>query len=152
MPRLTDGDAHVFQAPSGIWREITLVGEDTAQMPELPVLKIRGGAIIPLGRVVQSTTEALLEPLTLLVSLDAEGRAHGLLYEDDGDGYGYREGGYLLTTYAAERAGEAVELRIASEEGSRPRPERTIEVIVVTDSGNFQQTGPETSTIVVSLQ
>ena len=152
LPRLTDGDAHVFQTPSGIWREITLVGEDTAQMPELPVLKIRGGAIVPLGRIVQSTAQAQLEPLTLLVSLDIEGRALGSLYEDDGDGYGYRQGDYLLTSYEAERVGDAVELRIASEEGSRPRPERTIEVIVVTDSGNFQQMGPETSTIVVPLQ
>jgi alpha-glucosidase len=121
-------------------------------MPALPVLKIRGGAIVPLGRVVQSTTQPLLEPLTLMVSLDADGRAQGSLYEDDGEGYGYRDGDYLLTTYGAQQVGEAIEVRIASEEGNRSRPARTIEVVVVTDGGSFRQTGSETSTIVVSLQ
>ena len=54
-------------------------------------MKLRGGAILPLGRVVQSTTEALLDPLTLMVSLDAEGRAEGVLYEDGGEGSAHRE-------------------------------------------------------------
>jgi alpha-glucosidase len=152
LPRLTAGDLHAFATPSGIWREITLVGEDTAQTPELPVLKIRGGAIVPLGRIVPSTAQALLEPLTLMVSLDAEGRARGFLYEDAGDGYGYQEGDYLLTTYAAERVGQTVEVRIEAEEGQRVRPERSVEVVVVTDSGLYQQRGPETSTIVVPLE
>jgi alpha-glucosidase len=152
LPRLIEGGSHAFATPSGIWREITLVGENTTTMPALPVLKIRGGAIVPLGRVVQSTTQPLLEPLTLMVSLDADGRAQGSLYEDDGEGYGYRDGDYLLTTYGAQQVGEAVEVRIASEEGNRSRPARTIEVVVVTDGGSFRQTGSETSTIVVSLQ
>jgi alpha-glucosidase len=150
--RQTEGDPHVFQTPSGIWREFTMVGEDPSQTPELPVLKIRGGAIVPLGRVVQSTTEALLEPLTLVVSLDAEGRAQGVLYEDTGEGYGYQEGDYLLTTYSAERVGDTVEVRIASEEGDRARPERTVDVVVVTDSGAFEGSGSEASTIIVSLE
>jgi hypothetical protein len=48
--------------------------------------------------------------------------------------------------------GQTVEVRIASEEGRRVRPVRSIEVIVVTDDGLFEQTGPETSTIIVSLE
>jgi alpha-glucosidase len=151
-PVLTEGDPHVFQTPSGIWREFTMVGEDPSQTPELPVLKIRGGAIVPLGRVVQSTTEALLEPLTLVVSLDADGHAQGVLYEDAGEGYGYQEGDYLLTTYSAEQVGDTVELRIASEEGDRERPERIIDIVVVTNSGTFEGSGSETSTIIISLE
>lgn len=152
LPRLSESDAHVFATPSGIWREIRLVEEDTAQTPELPVLKIRGGSVIPLGRVVQSTAQPLLEPLTLLVSLDADGRAQGSLYEDAGDGYAYQRGDYLLTTYVAERVGQTVEIRIDSEEGMRDRPERSIEVLVVTDRGSFAGGGPETSTIVVPIE
>lgn len=152
LPRLSQSDAHSFAMPSGIWREIRLVGEDTAQTPELPVLKLRGGAIVPLGRVVQSTAQSLLDPLTLVVSLDADGRARGSLYEDAGDGYGYQRGDYLLTTYVAERVGQSVEIRIDSEEGMRARPERSIEVQVVTERGLFQGSGPETSTIVVPLE
>ena len=151
-PILNESDPHGFQTPTGIWREFTLVGEDPSQTPELPVLKIRGGAIIPTGRIVQSTTEALLEPLTLMVSLDADGRAQGVLYEDAGEGYGYQEGDYLLTTYSAEQVGDTVEVRIASEEGDRERPERIIDVVIVTDSGTFEGSGSETSTIVVSLR
>jgi alpha-glucosidase len=151
-PILTESDPHAFQTPSGIWREFTIVGEDPSQTPELPVLKIRGGAIVPLGRVVQSTTEALLQPLTLVVSLNAQGRAEGTLYEDSGEGYGYQAGDYLLTTYSAQRVDDTVEVRIASEEGDRARPERTIDIVVVTDSATFEGSGSETSTIVVSLE
>ncbi len=151
QPVLTEGEPHVFRNPSGIWRELTLVGEDPSQSPELPVLKIRGGAIVPLGRVVQSTAEALLDPLTLVVSLDAQGRAQGVLYEDDGEGYGYREGDYLLTTYSAEQVGNTVEVGVAAAEGQRERPERSVEVLVITDLGTFAGGGTETSTILVSL-
>jgi alpha-glucosidase len=151
-PVLTEGDPHAFQTPSGIWREFTLVDENPAVTPELPVLKIRGGGIVPLGRVVQSTSETLLEPLTLLVSLDAHGRAEGALYEDAGDGYAYQNGDYLLTTYSAEQVGGEVRVRVESEEGDRLRPERTVRVIVVTDDGAFEGSGSEASTITVPLQ
>jgi alpha-glucosidase len=152
QPVLTEDDPHVFRTPSGIWRAFTLVGEDPSQTPEQPVLKLRGGAIVPLGRVVQNTTEALLEPLTLVISLDAEGRAQGVLYEDAGEGYGYQTGDYLLTTYTAEQVDNTVEVRIASEEGDRERPERTIDIMVVTDSGTFTGSGSETSTVIVLLE
>jgi alpha-glucosidase len=151
-PILAEGDPHAFQMPSGIWREFTMVGEDPSRTSELPVLKIRGGAIVPLGRVVQSTTEPLLEPLTLIVSLDAQGRAEGVLYEDAGEGYGYQAGDYLLTTYSAQQVDDTVEVRIASEEGNRKRPERTVDVVIVTDARTFEGSGTETSTIIVSLQ
>ena len=151
-PILSEGDPHEFETPSGIWRELTLVGEDPSMIPELPVMKLRGGAILPLGRVVQSTTEALLEPLTLMVSLNAEGRAEGRLYEDDGDGYGYQSGDYLLTTYSAVRSGDVVELGVEEEEGERERPARMVEVIVITDKGSFEGSGTDGSTISVSLE
>jgi len=151
-PVLTESDPHEFQRPSGIWRELTLVGEDPSDTPELPVMKLRGGAIIPLGRVVQSTSEPLLEPLTLFVSLDAEGTAEGMLYEDAGDGYGYETGDYLLTRYAAVQSGDTVEVLVASAEGDRQRPTRTIEVVVITDAGRFEGSGADGSSITISLQ
>jgi len=96
--------------------------------------------------------DVLLEPLTLLVSLDANGRAQGVLYEDAGDGYGYQNGDYLFTTYSAEQAEGEVRVRIESEEGDRARPERTVAVVVITDDGEFEGSGSETSTITVPLQ
>lgn len=57
------------------------------------------------------------------------GRASGDLYEDDGDGFGFQTGEYLLTHYEAERAqdGEVI-VRVASSEGKRARPKRTLHV------------------------
>jgi hypothetical protein len=56
------------------------------------------------------------------------------LYEDDGDGFGFQTGEYLLTHYEAEKVsnssakdGEVV-IRVASSEGSRARPKRTLHV------------------------
>lgn len=44
------------------------------------------------------------------------------------------------------------EVRIASEEGDRERPERTVDIVVVTDSGIFEGSGSGTSTIIISLE
>lgn len=150
VPILTENDSHAHELPSGIWRDVTLVDEDPETTPEIPIVRIRGGAIVPLGAVVQSTTEPLLRPLTLVVSLDSAGNAQGRLYEDAGEGYDYLDGDYLLTTYAAETQGDQVRVTIASEEGSRARPTRTVDVVVLTDSGPWFGSGDETSGILVT--
>lgn len=43
-------------------------------------MKIRGGSIIPTGKIIQNTTENSLDPLTLLVCLDEQGKATGSMY------------------------------------------------------------------------
>lgn len=55
-------------------------------------MKIRGGAIIPTGKIIQNTTENSLDPLTLLVCLDEQGKASGNMYWDAGDGWSYKKG------------------------------------------------------------
>ena len=80
---------------------------------------MRAGSIIPLGRVVQNTYENSFDPLTLLVCLDGSGQATGQLYEDDGDGFGYLRGDYLLTTYRAESRGDKVEVTLSASEGKK---------------------------------
>jgi alpha-glucosidase len=137
--------------PGGVWRSVSLVDGDLRDKYQAG-LKVRGGAIIPLGRVIQNTTEESLDPLTLLVSLDAQGHASGRLFEDAGDGYGYRVGDYLLTTYRAEKRGNAVVVSVAHTEGRRPRPERVILVQVVTAGGVFQASGRDGGAVVVPLQ
>lgn len=74
-----------------------------------------------------------LLPLTLYF-LPLSGKATGDLYEDDGDGFGYKNGDYLITHYEAEKIsgpgaahGEVV-IRISSIEGQRERPKRTLHV------------------------
>jgi len=127
--------------PPGLWRTVSLAGEHTGTDKYQSELKVRGGAIVPLGRVVQSTVEESLDPLTLLVALDEQGRASGRLYEDDGDGYAYRDGDYLLTTYAAVKKGGDVIVTVAQAEGKRPRPARRLVVQVLTDAGPIETEG-----------
>ena len=82
-------------------------------------LKVKGGSIIPAGRVVQNTNENSFEPLTLIVCLDEEGKAEGQLYMDAGDGWAFKCGDYGMLTFTAERDGDMVHVRLASKEGDR---------------------------------
>jgi len=139
------------ELPRGIWRSISLVGEDSANDKYQPNLLIRGGSIVPLGRVIQNTTEVSLNPLTLLVCLDELGKARGVLYEDAGDGYGYQHGQYLLTTYCAEKQGNKVTVKIAAEEGNMKRPQRAANIEIITGRQAVRANGVETDCITVKL-
>ncbi|MDP0499812.1 MAG: glycoside hydrolase family 31 protein [Verrucomicrobiota bacterium JB022] len=136
----------------GTWRPISLVGEPATGDPYQPVLKLRGGAILPLGRVVQSTVEDSLQPLTLVVSLNEYGKAQGTLYEDAGDGFGYRNGDFLRTTYRAERRGQEVHVTVAATEGDRARPRRPVVVELVTDHGVTRAEGIDGQPVVIPLR
>lgn len=142
-----DGPAPNPLAARG-WLELDL--GDSADA-DLPRLYLRPGAIVPLGPVMQHTGEKPLDPLTLLVALDAGGRAAGELYEDAGEGLGYRTGEYLVTRYEAVRRGRRVVLRVAGEEGRRPRPRRTLEVRVVTPTGVLEATGRDGRRVKIRL-
>jgi alpha-glucosidase len=106
--------------PKGNWRPFTLAGEEASTELAHPVLRLRSGAILPVGSGGQSADEACDGPITLLVSLDEHGQAEGRLYEDDGDGFGHREGNYLLSTYRATLRGDRVEVRVTRRQGQRP--------------------------------
>jgi alpha-glucosidase len=131
QPILQEEGTHDFAMPKGEWRTFTLAGEDPQSNPALPALRLRDGAIIPVGPGGQTTDEAFEGPLTLLVSLDENGRAEGRLYEDAGDGYGYRSGDYLLTTYEARRVDDDVVVRVAHQEGKRVPVHREVKVVVL---------------------
>lgn len=137
--------------PVGTWRSVSLVGEDSTADKYQPDLRLRAGAIVPLGRVIQNTTEKSLDPLTLLVCLDAEGRATGRLYEDAGDGYGYQQGDYLATTYTAVRTGDQVLVSIAQVEGQRLRPSRSVVVRVIGEHGVVEASGVDGQPVRLAL-
>jgi alpha-glucosidase len=143
QPRLLRDETHDFRLLEGEWRPFSLAGEDPATDPAHPVLRLRDGAIVPLGPGGQTTEEAFRGPLTLLVSLSAKGQALGRLYEDAGEGFGYRDGDYLLTTYRAVLKDGVVEISIAHQEGCRPRPVRALHVEIATATGVLQATGTD---------
>ena len=135
--------ANDVKLPKGTWRDVSLVDEKREADGYQPAVKIRGGAIVPLGRVVQSTNENSLDPLTLLVCPDESGRAQGLLYEDDGDGFGYMKGDYALTRYDAVVKGDAVVVTIGERTGERKIAERKIVVRVIGAGGVYEGSGEE---------
>lgn len=87
--------------PKGIWKELSLVKGDNSDKYQAK-MKIRGGSIIPTGKIIQNTTENSLDPLTLLVCLDEQGKADGSMYWDAGDGWAFKKGDYSQQTFKAE--------------------------------------------------
>jgi alpha-glucosidase len=96
--------------------------DDESHVPMLPRLLVRGGGIVPLGPVMQCVDERPLDEVELLVCLDERGQAAGTLYEDAGDGYGYRDGEYRIARFVAQLEGDRLQVRVASSEGAWPVP------------------------------
>lgn len=136
--------------PKGIWRDVSLVNGIREHDGYQPEVKIRGGAIVPLGRVVQNTGEASLDPLTLVVCLDESGHAQGDLYEDAGDGFGFTQGDYALTRYHATKKGDSVVVRVQERQGQMKVPDRQLQVRVVTSDGVLEGSGAESAGVVVA--
>ena len=137
--------------PEGKWRRVDIV-PGAADDPDQPELYIRPGGIVPVGPVMQYVGEKPLDPLTLLVRLDENGRAEGSLYEDAGDGFGFREGEYRLTRFRAERAGSEVIVTPEIVEGDWGHPERRVEVRLLLDKTEFRSDGPSGETIRVIME
>jgi alpha-glucosidase len=87
-----------------------------APLDRLPLL-VRGGAILPLGPVVQHTGERPLDELTLQIY--PEGTSRFELYEDDGRSNAYRRGQYALTPIVCDTASGRVTVRIDAATGDR---------------------------------
>lgn len=63
------------------------------------------------------------------------GKAEGVLFEDDGDGYGYINGDYFLTTYVAELNSAVITVSVSKTEGSWKRPNRRLHVLTLLGEG-----------------
>jgi alpha-glucosidase len=138
--------------PKGIWRQVSLIDEKQEDDGYQATVKIRGGAIVPLGKIIQNTSEKSLDPLTLLVCLDDSGKASGTLYEDAGEGFGYQKGDYAVTHYVATREGNEIKLRIATRDGKLAVPDRKVQVSVITDSGVLKGSEMESKGIVIDAK
>jgi alpha-glucosidase len=137
MAQMMPDGSRVPVMPKGVWCPIEVSND-----PHLPRLYIRGGAIVPTGPTIQFVGEKPLDPVTLLVCLDEKGQASGQMYEDAGDGFGYQQGEYLLTTYtasmvagAAGGGSGAVTVKVSGTEGKMPRAARNVVVKVVLPGG-----------------
>ncbi|KAL0297456.1 UNVERIFIED_CONTAM: Alpha-glucosidase 2 [Sesamum radiatum] len=132
----TGRDQELYQMqhklPKGVWFSFDF--EDSH--PDLPALYLQGGSIIPVAPPYQHVGEANpTDDLSLLVALNENGKAEGMLFEDDGDGYEYTKGGYLLTTYVAEKQSSVVTVKVLKTEGSWKRPNRRLHVQLLLGKG-----------------
>lgn len=104
--------------PSGIWEDLSLVDGDQKDTYQA-TLKIKGGSIIPAGKIIQNTNENSFDPLTLFACLNEQGKAEGKLYADAGDGWTFKKGDYSLMTFSAKRVKDKVYVNLMKKEGDR---------------------------------
>ncbi len=151
VPMLTPTRDRAPIEPGGVWRTVHLV-EGEQGNEDLPVLKVRAGAIVPCGPVMEWSDQKPVDPLTLYVSLDDKGEARGTLYEDAGEGFGYQKGEYLVTRYAAALKGDTVTVSVAGTEGQMKRTTRKVVVQVLGPDGvSAQAEGVDGGVVVVGL-
>ena len=90
------------------------------RLDELPVY-VRGGAVVPMQPLVQSTDEMPAGPLTLRVFLPGSGEpCGGDVYTDDGKSYDFRKGAYLRLHIACQASedGTSATVTLAARDGS----------------------------------
>lgn len=97
----------------------------TPTLAELPVF-VRGGSILPIAPLTESTNETPKGPLTLRIYAgDGTGRGsgdpcHGELYLDDGKSYGYEHGNSLRVKFSCQVTNEGLQVHIGAHEGVYP--------------------------------
>lgn len=138
--------------PKGIWRNLSLIPSDDKDSYQAK-LKIRGGAIIPTGKIIQNTNEKSLDPLTLLVCLDEKGEAHGTLYWDEGDNWSFKDGNYSFQHFTAIRtADNKVQVKITQKKGKYITENNDMAIVkIITDKGIYQASGNLVEGIEVQL-
>lgn len=138
--------------PKGIWRNLSLIPGDDKDSYQAK-LKIRGGAIIPTGKIIQNTNEKSLDPLTLLVCLDEKGEAHGTLYWDEGDNWSFKDGNYSFQHFTASRtADNKVQVKITQKKGKYITENNDMAIVkIITDKGIYQASGNLVEGIEVQL-
>jgi alpha-glucosidase len=98
-------------AANQVWLKTTI----QPALDTLPVFA-RGGAILPIAPLVESTGDTPQGQLTLRVYVGAN--CGGTLYQDDGKSYGYEQGQFLRMNFDCRVATDGFHLRISPHEGS----------------------------------
>ena len=118
--------------PKGIWRNVSIDNEKHEGDPYQCDMKIRGGAIVPLGPVVETTQQiGTVQQLTLLIILDEKSQAQGVVYEDAGDGYEYEKGQYCISTFTAEKTDDRVIVKCVNQQGNLKMKSRVVNITIV---------------------
>lgn len=111
--------------PKGDWQLITLENKPDDYQAKLYQ---RPGSVIPVANLAQSTDELRTDSLTLFVCLDGAMKADGSLYEDEGDGFSYRDGNYRMTRMEAHADGKNLSVALYPKEGMMETPRRVLRI------------------------
>ncbi len=125
-----------------------------------PPVYLKANKAIPFGPEMNYAGEKPTDPLTFLLH-PAVGAGESTLYEDAGNGFDYRNGGYARRTVSCEASEEKIIMRTGNREGSwRPdREEMLIELRGLRAPGEVMVEGEsvgwryddETRTLTISL-
>jgi alpha-glucosidase len=109
--------ARAANAPPGTADLVPLTTRIHPELASLPVF-VRGGAILPIAPLVQSTNETPQGALILRVY--AGDACAGHLYLDDGKTYAYQAGGSLRMDFRCEATADGLRLYLGEHKGSYP--------------------------------
>jgi alpha-glucosidase (family GH31 glycosyl hydrolase) len=120
---LEEGEAWVrVYIPEGewidYWNDDRYIGPGWKHLKATPGQEptlVRGGAIIPMGPMMEYIGEKPNNPLTLDVYPD--GASRFVMYEDDGETYAYESGAYSTTEFTCREEKAGVEIGIGPAEG-----------------------------------
>ena len=137
--------------PKGIWENLSLVKGDTKGKYQAK-LKVRGGSIIPVGKIIQNVNENSFDPLTLVVCPDEDGKAEGSLYWDKGDGWGFQKGDYKQLTFKAELVdGHRLIVKVTDDKGEDQIDFGMVKVEVLHAGYTYKSSGDIAKGITVNL-
>ena len=117
---LPDNEAGWYDFYTGAWYAGGQWATLNAPLETLPLL-VRAGAGLPLSeriRHVQATADDKRE--LKLFPLKGKGETHGLLFEDDGETWGYKEGNALWLNWTMECRADALHLTLEATGDYRP--------------------------------
>ncbi len=141
------------QLPTGRWETLSLVKDDEADRYQAKLL-IKGGSIIPAGKVVQSTNENSLSELSLYICLDANGTAKGEMYWDGGEGWAFKKGSFKVLNFTAKQQKGQTKLSIVPAKGSYDisKDIQTVKAIILQNGKQYVATGNLKNGVLVSMK
>jgi alpha-glucosidase len=139
--------------PKGIWEGLNLVDGEKSD-PYQAKLLIKGGSIVPAGKIIQNTSQKSLDVLTLYVCLDRTGHASGEFYWDAGEGWGFKRGEYSLLKFHATEKNGLTKVSLISNTGKYKINQeiKKIRAVVIKNGKEFSAAGTLKSGMVVSMK
>lgn len=138
--------------PKGNWRIISINGEKSKNDHFQPDVRQREGSIIPIGNLIQNTTQYKTDSLTLSICLDKNGKASGTLYEDAGEGFGYKKDEYAMRQFTASTKAKSVLVSVSKIEGKLSENTKIYKLKVVLNNKVIESNWLKNTKLTIKLE